>query len=455
MNDIKQQLLLKIGDTSERADRVQEQIQKKKGNHIKRKSERLANYTAIATFIGMIAVACFLLVPNLLLEKPAQPAEEPPTTVVPPLEENVEEPNYLEDFTLILKEYFPANSKSSFVGGYEDSGSTIETTWINEYYVQQIVSNTAVAFENIYRIKDNKLELVYREMLEGISPTNMTFKELESLPTIELILEAPFEVGDQYGYGGTLGEGVIVSLEEEITTTLDTFKDVMVVERTDDTFRSRSYYAPGYGYIKGVFESWDEEKGDYITGVTEEIKEFVYATESEDVRNKATPETFEKTIVSNYKPYKPSFHSPWVPSPNGTLRATIEGRGEQAGEEGIGTLVIENMETKDSLIFKLLEEEPNNQYTPKEVAWIDESHMFIIIGYGYGMVTAGGKLYVLDIEKNEVIPIITELTSKEEVMSVKVNADGTFTYQLHVYDTDAMEGSESHIEEKTLPLPTP
>lgn len=71
------------------------------------------------------------------------------------------------------------------------------------------------------------------------------------------------------------------------------------------------------------------------------------------------------------------------------------------------------------------------------------------------MVTAGGKLYVLDIGKNEVKPIITDLTNKEEVMSIKVNNDDTFTYQLHVYDTDAMEGSESHVEENTLPLPKP
>ncbi|WP_277347083.1 hypothetical protein [Psychrobacillus sp. BL-248-WT-3] len=36
-----------------------------------------------------------------------------------------------------------------------------------------------------------------------------------------------------------------------------------------------------------------------------------------------------------------------------------------------------------------------------------------------------------------------------------MNNDDTFTYQLHVYDTDAMEGSESHVEENTLPLPKP
>lgn len=452
MNEIKQQLLLKIGDTSERTARVQEQIQKTKGKRIKRKSGRLANYTAIATFIGMIAVACFLFVPNLLIEKLAQPAEEPPTTVIPPSEENLEEPNHEEDLTWILREYFPTNSKSTFVGGYEDSGSTIETTWINQYYVQQVVSNTGATLENIYRIKDNKLELVYREMLEGVSPTKMTFKELESLPTIELVLEAPFQVGDPYGYGGTLGEGVIVSLDKEVITPLETFVDVMVVETTADAYRAKSYYAPGYGYIKGVSEYWDEEKGDYVIGITEEIKEFMYVTESEDGSGKVTPEAFEKTIESSYIP---SFHSPWVPSPNGTRRATIEGLGEQAGEEGIGTLVIENMETKDSLIFKLLEEEPHRQYTPKKVAWIDEDRLFIIIGYAYGTVTVGGKLYVLDIEKNEVKPIITDLTNREEVMSVKVNDDNTFTYQLHVYDTDAMEGSESHIEEKTLPLPTP
>lgn len=450
MNDIKRQLLLKIGDTSDRAARVQEQIQKNKRKRVKRTPERLTYYATILAFLGMITVASILIIPNFLTEKQAQPSEESPMTVTPN-EENKEEPNQEEDLTWTLREYFPSNSKSVFAGGYEDSGSTIDTIWINQFYIKQIISNAGETFENIYRIKENKLELVYREVMEATSPTNMTFEELESLPTIEIILEAPFQAGDQYGYGGTLGEGVIVSLNEEITTPLGTFTDVMVVETTADAYRARSYYAPNYGYVKGISEYWDEEKGDYVIGVTEDITEFKHTKETDDVDNK-TPETFAKTIKSDYEP---EFHSTWVPSPNGGLRATIEGLGEQAGEEGIGTLVIENIETKDSLIFKLLEAEQNSQYTPKDVAWIDEQRLFVIIGYGYGMVTAGGKLYMLDIEKNEVKPIITDLTNKEEVMSVKVNEDGTFTYQLHVYDTDAMESSESHIEEETLPLPKP
>lgn len=60
---------------------------------------------------------------------------------------------------------------------------------------------------------------------------------------------------------------------------------------------------------------------------------------------------------------------------------------------------------------------------------------------------------MLNIKDNIVSPIITDLPPKEEIMTVKVNQDGTFTYEKHVYDTDAMEQSESHVEEGTLPIP--
>jgi len=76
-----------------------------------------------------------------------------------------------------------------------------------------------------------------------------------------------------------------------------------------------------------------------------------------------------------------------------------------------------------------------------------------IIGPAYGMVTTGGKLYELNIKDNVVMPVIENLGAREEIMSVKVNKDGTFTYEKHVYDTDQMEYDESHVEVGTLPIP--
>lgn len=69
------------------------------------------------------------------------------------------------------------------------------------------------------------------------------------------------------------------------------------------------------------------------------------------------------------------------------------------------------------------------------------------------MVTTGGKLYELNIKDNIVTPIIEDLAPREEIMSLTVNEDGTFTYQKHVYDNDDFNYDEAHIEEGTLTIP--
>jgi hypothetical protein len=56
--------------------------------------------------------------------------------------------------------------------------------------------------------------------------------------------------------------------------------------------------------------------------------------------------------------------------------------------------------------------------------------------------------------KDNVTPVIEDLGVREEIMSVKVNGDGTFTYEKHVYDTDQMEYNDSHVEEGKLPIST-
>lgn len=246
------------------------------------------------------------------------------------------------------------------------------------------------------------------------------------------------EIGDEYG------DWTVTNTSGQVTTTYDEFTNVLIFESVADDSRMRRYYVPGFGEVRWESDFLDKESGEYEPMISTDLATFTL-TEEEVI----TPAHFD-VKVEDY--FKPSFNTPWQPSPSGNQKVTLEGIYAQSGEEGESILVIENLETDEFTIFKLKDNE-HGQYTPKEVEWIDEDRMFVIIGNAYGMVTVGGKLYVLNIKDNIVTPVITDLTLKEEIMSVKVNQDGTFTYEKHVYDTDNMEQSESHVEEGILPIP--
>jgi len=162
-----------------------------------------------------------------------------------------------------------------------------------------------------------------------------------------------------------------------------------------------------------------------------------------------TPSQFDAKVE---KDYEVNFHSGWKNSSDSLLQATIEGKGESASEEGEAVLVIKNLKSKVTTIYQLKDNELG-QYTPKHIEWIDGNRLFVIIGYSYGTVTTGGKLYELNTKNNAVTPVIENLSENEEIMSVKVNKDGTFTYKKHIYDSDNYDYSESHIEEKRSPIP--
>ncbi|QUG40029.1 DUF4652 domain-containing protein [Psychrobacillus sp. INOP01] len=437
MNEIKQQLLTKMGDTSERVHRIQQQVNLKKSKKPNENKERWAYYGILATFIGLLAFSAYLW-PSILTNENGQLTD--PGLVVPPEEQDTEIAIEKGDFYEEIKQYLPPHgAEAVFLGGFENGGSTTQTFWLGDHYVQQVISNDGGSVERIYRLNGNQIEIVYEEMLDDVSDRlQWSSIELNKLPKGELFLEAPLDIGDEYG------DWTVINTSGKVTTTYGDFTNVLILENIKDDYRMRRYYVPGFGEVKWESASLDKESGEYETIISTDLSTFTL-TEEEVI----TPAHFDMKIENNFKP---TFHSPWQPSPSGNQQVTIEGRGEQAGEEGEGILVIENLETDQSTIYKLKDNE-QGQYTPKKVEWIDEDRMFVIIGYAHGMVTMGGKLYELNIKDNIVTPIITDLTLREEIMSVKVNQDGTFTYEKHVYDTDNMEQSESHVEDGTLPIP--
>lgn len=437
MNEIKEQLLTKMGDTSERVHRIQQQVNLKKSKQLNENKERWVYYGIFVTFIGLLAFSVSLL-PSKLTNEYGQLTE--PGLVVPTLDEEteiiLEKGVYYEE----LKQYLPPHgAEAVFLGGFENGGSTTQTYWLDDHYVQQVISNDGGSVERIYRLNGSQIEIVYEEMVDDVSGRlQWSNNELNKLPRGEIFLEAPLEIGDEYG------DWTVMETSGRVTTTYGDFTNVLIFESIKDDSQMRRYYVPGFGEVKWESDYLDEKgDGEYEPMISTDLTTFKVAKEEVII-----PAHFDVEIENNFKP---SFHTPWQPSPSGNQQATIEGIYAQAGEEGEDILVIENLETGESTIFKLKDNE-HGQYTPKKVEWIDEDRLFVIIGNAYGMVTMGGKLYELNIKDNIVTPIITDLTLKEEVMSVKVNQDGTFTYKKHVYDTDNMYQSESHVEEGTLPI---
>lgn len=441
MNEIKQQLIEKIGDTSERATRIQQHVNFKKLQQPVVVKSQWAYYSTIVAFIGVIAF-CIFLIPSAINTGEGKLTEQEPQEIVIPTEEDddtvVEEKG--EYYALLKQYFFSDESEAVFLGGFENGGFTVQTFWLSDHYVQQVLSSDAGIVERIYRLNGDQIELVFEELIDDTVRSQMSTDELNKLPMLQIVLKAPFKIGDEYG------DWTVIETSGQVTTTYGSFSNVLVVENTDDDVRMRKYYVQGFGEVKWETAFLNKESDEYEMFMT---TDFATLDPPPSVEEK-TPSHFDAKVETNYEA---DFHSGWKTSPGGLQQATIDGKGESASEEGEAVLVIENLETSESIIYKLKDNDLS-QYTPKVVEWIDEKRLFVIVGFAYGMVTTGGKLYELNVQDNIVTPVIEDLTFREEIVSLIVNEDGTFTYQKRVYDNDNYSYNESHIEEGTLPIPS-
>lgn len=137
---------------------------------------------------------------------------------------------------------------------------------------------------------------------------------------------------------------------------------------------------------------------------------------------------------------------------NKKYRASIIGKGAQAQEEGVGKIYIEDMVSAEKWTFDLVQD--TKKVTPKEIKWLDDENLLVIIGEAYGTITKGGKLYLLNTKTMKLCEADSTNQAKlddnigNEIVSVLSVKDNSIEVLVNVYDDDNF--INSHSETRTI-----
>jgi len=337
-------------------------------------------------------------------------------------ETTVDEPNVdilaPGEYDDLLRKYFPEDQSKKLM--FDSSGNeyTIETYWLSRNYVKEVTNKSNVETYTYYRIANNKIDIIK----DNEDQKDYTIDELNKMDARLTIVEAPFLEGNSTGTW-TLKEYGDYNI----------YKNALIIERDDEEFISTHVIVQKYGNIYSEIKKNNELVYSISMG------QLTYELDDGQMK-------FDK--IEDVK-IEPTFNTPWQNSPLGKKRLTLIGKGDKGGEEGVGQILIEDLEYNSQIIFSLTNV-PYGQITPKTMEWIDEERIFVIIGYAHGTVTVGGELYILNLEENTLTPVITELDVREEIADIKRVDDTTFTYEKFTYLTDMMDMNESEITQGTI-----
>ncbi|SES10102.1 hypothetical protein [Psychrobacillus sp. OK032] len=207
----------------------------------------------------------FFLIPILFLvacgnEKPVDtettsktPSEEVGTTSEP---------------SINLSHFFmPDNSVAQFKGeGNEYASYTLTTRYPYENYVITYEDNGGTVVQRIYNIQNNKVSLI-AEYGEAYEPTTYSLEELQTMQEVEVYLATPLEVG------ATFNDWKITSTTDSLITSLQTFNDVIVMEkRNEDGSTIRKYFKENFGEIKREFILQEGDEQFIVRSVIENLE---------------------------------------------------------------------------------------------------------------------------------------------------------------------------------------
>jgi len=161
----------------------------------------------------------------------------------------------------------------------------------------------------------------------------------------------------------------------------------------------------------------------------------------QDQSAKVSPEvSINKQVVDFYErnqvavDTKLNFNSKWIETTNGNLQATIEGKGTNGQEEGIGVIYIKD-KSNNSMNQYLLKVSAA-QHSPLKLSWFDDENLMIINGGGYGTLVNGEEIVILNVPKDEEYLVYTASNSlKERIISIDKEGN-SLKLKIRVYTDD-------------------
>lgn len=157
-----------------------------------------------------------------------------------------------------------------------------------------------------------------------------------------------------------------------------------------------------------------------------------YAFERSDLESKALPNMI------------------WRDSPDKKFGAAIEGQNIEGTEEGIHPIILRENTTQK--IYKFSFKDLSIQYAPKKLQWWDDKNLLVTIGYGFGTITKGGDLFIVNIDTGNTYSVYKTQDDKKEIIDIEkvTNNDGSINLKLKLNVYEDENYLKSHVEEKLI-----
>lgn len=159
-------------------------------------------------------------------------------------------------------------------------------------------------------------------------------------------------------------------------------------------------------------------------------------TKNTNAQNANVPKFSKKQLDKNVKV---QFNTSWKSSENKTYSACIQGKGEDAAEEGVGKILVKNASGNISSF----EISGNNKISPRNIEWADDENLLVVIGSSQGTISKGGNLYMINVNTGETSLVMQTPDKKQQIMSSQKSGNNV-NLKVTVYEDDNYNAS--HIE---------
>ena len=179
------------------------------------------------------------------------------------------------------------------------------------------------------------------------------------------------------------------------------------------------------GLAKGTAESASLKSGDMV------------AHENMDTQKAREKVVYIPKLEKRERKEAVIFARPWSELAGTKLKATVDGRGDKAQEQGDGTIVVMNAETNKMYELYLVDNQA--QYAPTFVTWFDSNNLLAVINYSQGRVTHGGDLYLLNLNTLKATAIYETYDYNEQITRAEfTKGKGILNLEVVVYEDDFM-----------------